>query len=59
LNLSQNNIKQIPEKIYDIINLKQLIARKNQITEFPVGLGKHKKLEIINLETNKITKMPD
>jgi hypothetical protein len=35
-------------------NLKSFSAKNNLITLFPIGLANHKKIEIINLSTNKI-----
>ncbi|CAG9314137.1 unnamed protein product [Blepharisma stoltei] len=57
LNLSENQIFSLKEKIPAIAGLEVLSAAYNQITEIPNELKNLKKLQELNLSNNKISKV--
>ncbi len=59
LNLNENNISVIPEKISQNKHLKTLFLRKNRLEKIPTGLFDLKDLELLNLSQNPIEYFPD
>lgn len=59
LNLSILKLKEIPEELYDLINLTELKLDHNQITEIPESITNLINLEGLHLSNNEITKIPE
>ncbi len=58
LNLSRQNLKEIPKEIYLFVNLQRIDLSYNNITEVPKEIGLLKKLQSLDLTKNKIKILP-
>ena len=58
LNLSENQISEIPDVIAELENLTELNLGSNQITEIPEAIITIKNLEELNVRNNPITNAP-
>jgi len=58
LDLSNNNLINIPSDIFRLINLEVLNLNNNSIKEIPAEISKLINLEVLLLENNKITELP-
>ncbi len=59
LDLSANNLNDIPEKIVQFKNLQVLNLANNSITKLPNEIFELKNLQILNLEENRLKKLPE
>ncbi|WKX92874.1 hypothetical protein Q1695_010701 [Nippostrongylus brasiliensis] len=59
LELSQNQIKELPPTIGGFSLLKQLHLSENLLSELPDEIGALKNLEVLNLQRNMLTSLPD
>ena len=55
LDLSNQNLKEIPKEIFALKNLKKLILRNNQIKIIPSDIERLKRLETLDLSGNNIS----
>lgn len=58
LNLSGQDLLEIPKEIPQLINLKILLLNNNQIKELPAFIGSLKNLEVLDLDSNLIRSVP-
>lgn len=58
LDLSINEISEIPPEIGNLVNLKRLDLVKNKITRIPRSIGNLVNLDRLNIAANKIRKIP-
>lgn len=54
LNLSCKNLKEIPEDLYNYVNLTKLVLSNNRIKVIPKEILKLKKLKVLDLANNEI-----
>ncbi len=59
LNLSYIKMKKLPEKLYELSNLKILRLYETEIEEISESIGKLKNLEELDLSCIKMKKLPD
>ena len=59
LDLSDQNLSEIPENILKLTHLNELNLSDNKFTEFPEILFQSKTLLSVNLENNNLATMPD
>jgi len=59
LNLFTSGIRELPEEIGELTELKILILRGNYLSTLPKSIGKLRKLEELNLINNNISHLPD
>lgn len=55
IDLSNQNLKEIPQEIFELKNLKKLILRNNKIKIIPAEIEKLKRLETLDLSGNNIS----
>ena len=55
LNLSCKNLKEIPEDLYNYVNLTKLVLSNNRIKVIPKEILKLKKLKVLDLANNEIS----
>lgn len=58
LNLSGQNLKEIPAYVFEHTNLTKLVLSRNAITRIPKEISKLKKLEVLDLTYNQIETLP-
>ena len=58
LNLSYNNLTQLPVEIGQLTQLTKLDLSNNNITHLPVEIGQLTQLATLNLSNNKLTHLP-
>lgn len=58
VDLSNNQLTEIPLEIIQLANLEQLRLRGNQLTTIPPELGQMANLEILDLKDNQLTAVP-
>jgi serine/threonine protein kinase len=58
LDLSQKNLKEIPEEIFDLVDITTLNLFGNQITTLPSAIGKLVNLEELWVSHNQLTSLP-
>lgn len=58
LNLSYNNLSELPDDFSNLVNMRFLSLNDNKFTKFPSVLLSLKKLETLNLARNKISEIP-
>ena len=54
LNLSNNNLKQLPAEFGDLINLTHLFVSNNCLSSLPTSFKQLKKLQLLDLSKNKL-----
>ena len=59
LDLSHENLTNLPESIGKLTKLNGLDLRDNRITKLPESIGKLTKLDMLDLRDNRITKLPE
>lgn len=59
LDLSENKITKLPERIWELTNLTSLAVSHNQIEEISNNIGNLKQLEFLHLNNNKIKTLPE
>ncbi|XP_060081678.1 leucine-rich repeat protein soc-2 homolog [Ylistrum balloti] len=59
LNLSGNNLGEVPEEIGCLRGLKEFYLQKNSIKTLPATLGSLSNLQILTVSSNQITSLPD
>lgn len=59
LDVSRNQITQIPDGITNLVNLQTLYVDYNQLTKLPDNLGNLSKLHSFNISWNQIEALPD
>lgn len=59
INLSNNNLTQLPENFEKLHNLEALSLRDNNFVKLPDSIGKLKKLQQLSIENNKLTELPE
>jgi internalin A len=59
LDLSYNNLVNIPDCIEELVNLTELKIFGNRLTEIPEWIGNFSKLNKLLLSSNQITTLPD
>ncbi|XP_058460230.1 E3 ubiquitin-protein ligase LRSAM1-like [Malaya genurostris] len=55
LDLTSNRFKKLPDEIYKLENLRELLISNNNIEKFPVTINRLKKLELLDISTNNFT----
>jgi Leucine-rich repeat (LRR) protein len=58
LNLSRQQLKEIPKEIYQFVNLQRIDLSYNNITEIPKEIGLLKNLQSLDLTKNQIKELP-
>ena len=58
LNLSGQNLTEIPSYVFEYTNLTKLVLSRNNICKIPKEIAKLKKLEVLDLTYNKLTEIP-
>jgi Leucine-rich repeat (LRR) protein len=58
LDLSNNDLDEIPQSVFKLISLKKLVLFSNNLQAVPVELFSLTNLEILDLTTNNITDIP-
>ncbi|ADV51127.1 leucine-rich repeat-containing protein [Cellulophaga algicola DSM 14237] len=59
LNLSNQNLKEVPKSILKNLKLRELNLSNNQLTELPDFITELKYLEVLNLRGNNFTNVPE
>lgn len=59
LNISYIKISELPNDIYQLINLEELHANSNKIVSIPSSISKMTKLKILDISYNLIKELPD
>lgn len=59
LDLSKENLTEIPDSIGNLINLRTLLFYNNKLTKIPDSIGNLYNLELLNLRDNNLTEIPD
>jgi Leucine-rich repeat (LRR) protein len=59
LDISALNLKQIPEEVFNLSNLQDLIVFLNQLTAIPEIIGRLSKLQRLYVDQNNITQLPE
>ncbi|MGF1694497.1 leucine-rich repeat-containing serine/threonine-protein kinase [Vibrio lamellibrachiae] len=59
LDLSNNQLSELPSELSQLVNLKILFASQNQFTHLPEVLGECPKLEMIGFKDNQISAVPE
>lgn len=59
LDLSDNNLSELPENMSDLSKLKIVFFARNQFTEFPSQLANCPSLSMVGFRSNKITHIPE
>jgi len=58
LNLSGQNLTEIPAYVFEYTNLTKLVLSRNSISKIPKEITKLKKLEVLDLAYNNLTVIP-
>lgn len=58
LNLSGQNLTEIPAYVFEHTNLKKLVLSRNALSRIPKEIAKLKKLEVLDLTYNKLDSLP-
>lgn len=58
LNLSGQNLTEIPAYVFEYTNLTKLVLSRNSINKIPKEIAKLKKLEVLDLTYNNLTEIP-
>ena len=58
LNLSGQNLTEIPAYVFEYTNLTKLVLSRNGISKIPKEIAKLKKLEVLDLTYNNLTEIP-
>ena len=58
LDLSDNNLSELPAVLFQCLNLEQLNLSQNQLSELPEALGRFIKLRHLNLSQNNLEGLP-
>ena len=58
LNLSGQNLTEIPAYVFEYTNLTKLVLSRNSISKIPKEIAKFKKLEVLDLTYNNLTEIP-
>lgn len=58
LNLSGQNLTEIPAYVFEHTNLKKLVLSRNALSRIPKEIAKLKKLEVLDLTYNKLDTLP-
>lgn len=58
LNLSGQNLTEIPSYVFEHTNLKKLVLSRNALSRIPKEIAKLKKLEVLDLTYNKLDTLP-
>lgn len=58
LNLSGQNLTEIPAYVFEYTNLTKLVLSRNSISKIPKEIAKLKKLEVLDLTYNNLTEIP-
>jgi serine/threonine protein kinase len=58
LDLSQKNLKEIPEEIFDLVEITKLDLSDNQLTSLPSDIGKLVNLKELSVFNNQLTSLP-
>ena len=58
LDLSYNQLKEIPKEIFTLTNLQKLGLSNNQLTEVPKEIFTLTNLQVLNLYNNQLTELP-
>lgn len=58
LNLSGQNLTEIPAYVFEYTNLTKLVLSRNRIYKIPKEIAKLKKLEVLDLMHNELTEIP-
>ena len=59
LNLRYNDLKELPQEIIQLKNLKFLYLTRNQLQSLPQGIEYLQKLEVLDLERNQLNHLPE
>ncbi|KAI8571183.1 hypothetical protein RHMOL_Rhmol01G0099000 [Rhododendron molle] len=59
LDLTQNNLSTLPDRICNLSCLKRLRLKDNNVSYLPSGIGSLTSLEILNLSRNNLWTLPD
>ncbi|XP_058830179.1 E3 ubiquitin-protein ligase LRSAM1-like [Topomyia yanbarensis] len=55
LNLISNRFKKLPDEIYKLENLRELLVSNNYLEKLPPSINRLKKLELLDVSTNNLT----
>ena len=58
LNISCNNLTELPQKIFKLISLHEFYCYYNKLTELPKEIGQLTSLQIFSCDNNELTKLP-
>ena len=58
LDLSRSNLKEIPDGVFELVNLTLLNLNCNELTDIPIEINKLVKLTGLWLNNNKLTTIP-
>ena len=58
LNLSGQNLTEIPAYVFEYTNLTKLVLSRNHICKIPKEIAKLKKLEVLDMMYNELTEIP-
>jgi hypothetical protein len=58
LDVSNNQLTQLPESIGKLTNLRQLLLNNNQLTQLPESISELTRLGTLNLSNNQLTQLP-
>ncbi|OEE35857.1 protein kinase [Vibrio genomosp. F10 str. ZF-129] len=59
LDISNNQLKDLPDELEQLVNLKILFASQNQFTHLPEVLGRCPQLEMVGFKDNQITEVSE
>src|SRR5437762_3528963 len=59
LDLSGEELSQLPEALGQLSQLQQLYLHSNQLTAVPEGLGQLSQLQVLRLDGNQLTAVPE
>ena len=59
ISLPEEKLTSLPENIYQLTKLKELILTNNALKTLPKSIGDLKNLELLTLEGNELYKLPD
>lgn len=59
LHLPKKKLDAVPQEVFKLVNLRELVLNKNRITELPADISTLRMLERLDLSNNKLRRLPD